>query len=158
MSKDDIVKIFTDGGCWNNPGPGGWGVVLKYKGKEKTLSGCEPYTTNNRMELTAAIQALSALNRDCKVTIVTDSKYLRDGITEWIKNWKRNEWKTKNKSMVKNVDLWKRLDIFINKHEVDWEWVKGHSGHRENELADQLADKAIKNFMKSLGIYQPQLF
>jgi len=137
------VEIFTDGACKGNPGPGGWGAVLRYQGKEKTLHGGEPHTTNNRMELLAAIEALSALREPCAVTLTTDSEYLRKGITEWIDSWKKRGWRTAAKAPVKNVDLWQRLDEAVQKHEIDWRWVKGHSGHRENELADQLANRGI---------------
>ena len=138
-----MVELFTDGACRGNPGPGGWGVVMRYKDSEKTLYGGERDTTNNRMELMAAIQGLEALNRDCAVTLVTDSKYVKNGITEWMANWKRNGWRTAAKKPVKNVDLWQRLDKAIEGHDIAWEWVKGHSGHPENEMADALANKAI---------------
>jgi len=152
-TEEQTVEIFTDGGCWDNPGPGGWGVVLRSQGKEKKLSGHEPYTTNNRMELQAAIEGLIALKRKCKVKITTDSKYLKDGILKWIVNWKKNGWKTANKTNVKNIDLWRRLDQLMRKHDIDWHWVRGHTGHRENEMADQLAQDAIKKFLKSLKSY-----
>jgi ribonuclease HI len=155
--KENTVEIFTDGGCWMNPGPGGWGAVLRYQGKEKSISGSEAYTTNNRMELTAAIKGLTILKNPCHVIITTDSTYLKDGITTWISGWKKNGWKTKDKSIVKNIDLWKQLDHLICTHEVNWEWVKGHAGHRENEIADQLSQEAIKSFLKSLEIHDPQL-
>lgn len=155
--KEKIVEIFTDGGCWMNPGPGGWGALLRYQGKEKEISGCEPYTTNNRMEVTAAIQGLTSLKNPCKVLITTDSAYLKDGITDWIQGWKRNGWRTKDKQLVKNIDLWKSLDRLICLHNVEWEWVKGHAGHRENEIADQLAQKAIKAYLKSIEIQDNQL-
>lgn len=150
--KEKTVEIFTDGGCWGNPGPGGWGAVLRFDNKEKTLCGNEPYTTNNRMEMTAAIESLTVLKYPCKVLIVTDSSYLKDGITGWIEGWKRNGWKTKEKTLVKNIDLWKRLDLLMTKHKIEWSWVKGHAGHRENEMADQLAQDAIKTFIRSLGL------
>lgn len=137
------VEIFTDGACRGNPGPGGWGALLRYNGKERKLRGSEAETTNNRMELTAAIKALEALKRPCKVTLTTDSEYVRKGITEWIKNWRERNWKTANKTPVKNVDLWKRLDELEQKHTIEWHWVKGHSGHSENDLADALANRAI---------------
>lgn len=140
--------MFTDGGCWGNPGPGGWGVVLRHGTKEKTLSGHEAYTSNNRMEMAAAIEGLKVLKLPCKVQITTDSAYLKNGITQWLAGWKRNGWKTKDKSLVKNFDLWKELDQLVSKHQVDWSWVKGHSGHRENELADQLSQDAIAAFYK----------
>jgi ribonuclease HI len=150
--SNKIVEIYTDGGCWGNPGPGGWGAVLRCQQKEKTLFGSEAYTTNNRMEMTAAIEALTALKAPCKVIITTDSAYLKDGITEWIAGWKRNGWKTKDNSFVKNIDLWKRLDALISHHSVEWAWVKGHAGHRENEIADQLSQEAIRSFLRSLGL------
>ncbi|WP_455200082.1 ribonuclease HI [Kaarinaea lacus] len=148
MSKN-IVEIFTDGACRGNPGPGGWGVVLRYNGTEKTLYGSEDNTTNNRMELMAAITALESLKRPCKVSLTTDSKYVRDGISEWINNWKKRGWKTASKSPVKNAELWQRLDKAREKHDVDWHWVKGHAGHPGNELADQLANQAIDEMMLS---------
>lgn len=155
MSTNKFVEIFSDGGCWGNPGPGGWGVLLRYQGKEKTFYGSEAYTTNNRMEMRAAIEGLSALKHPCKVMITTDSTYLKDGITEWIEGWKKNGWKTKEKTLVKNIDLWKQLDFFVNHHQVEWTWIKGHNGHRENELADQLSQEAIKKFLRSLNIEIP---
>lgn len=152
MNSKKKVEIFTDGGCWGNPGPGGWGVVLRCQSVEKNLSGHEPYTTNNRMEMAAAIEGLKALIKPCQVLITTDSSYLKDGITQWIMGWKKNGWRTKDKKLVKNIDLWKELDVLMGKHEVEWSWVKGHMGHRENEMADQLAQTAIRKFLKSLGI------
>lgn len=139
----DIVEIFTDGACKGNPGPGGWGALLRYKGAEKTLSGYEAHTTNNRMELLAAIESLKALTRTCAVSVTTDSEYLRKGITEWMTKWKKNGWKTAAKEPVKNADLWQLLDAEAQRHEIQWHWVKGHAGHPENELADQLANAAI---------------
>lgn len=139
----DSVEIFTDGACRGNPGPGGWGALLRYSGQEKTLKGAAAETTNNRMELMAAIAALEALTRPSTVDLTTDSKYVRDGITQWLANWKQRGWKTAAKKPVKNVDLWKRLDAAQTQHRVQWHWVKGHSGHRENEIADQLANAAI---------------
>ena len=133
------VEVFTDGACRGNPGPGGWGVLLRYKGSEKTLYGAEPETTNNRMELMAAIRALESLTRQCSVKLTTDSQYVQKGITEWLPNWKRRGWKTAAKKPVKNADLWKRLDEAVAGHDVEWHWVKGHSGHPENELADALS-------------------
>ncbi len=138
-----LVTIHTDGACSGNPGPGGWGAILEYNGHEKELSGAEAKTTNNRMELMAAIAALEALKRPSEVRLVTDSVYVRDGVTKWIHGWKRNGWKTANKKPVKNEDLWKRLDEVASKHRVTWEWVKGHAGHPENERADALAREAI---------------
>ena len=141
--SDDLVEIFTDGACRGNPGPGGWGVLIRGFNKEKTLFGGTPETTNNRMELTAAIEALSALKRPCRVRLTTDSQYVRKGITEWISGWKRNQWRNSQKKPVKNADLWKQLDTLAETHQIDWRWVKGHSGHPENELVDQLANKGI---------------
>lgn len=139
----DIVEIYTDGACKGNPGPGGWGALMRYKGVEKSLSGYEPHTTNNRMELMAAIESLKALTRPCNVHLTTDSEYLRKGITEWMVKWKKNGWKTAAKEPVKNADLWQCLDIEAKRHQVQWHWVKGHAGHPENEAADQLANAAI---------------
>jgi ribonuclease HI len=139
----DRVEIFSDGACRGNPGPGGWGALLRYKGHEKLLSGGEAHTTNNRMEMMAAIQALESLRRPCKVRVTTDSQYLHKGITEWLAGWKRRGWKTAGKKPVKNADLWERLDQALARHEVEWHWVRGHSGHPENERADQLATQAI---------------
>ena len=152
---EKFVEIFTDGGCWGNPGPGGWGAILRFNNQEKSLSGSEAYTTNNRMEMTAAIEGLALLKQRCRVVITTDSTYLKDGVTKWIEGWKRNGWKTKEKSLVKNIDLWKRLDTLVSQHEVSWEWIKGHDGHRENELAHSLAQQAIKAFLRSLDIVVP---
>lgn len=137
------VVIHTDGACSGNPGPGGWGAILEYGGTEKELSGAEAETTNNRMELMAAIVALETLKRPCAVRLVTDSTYVRDGVTKWIHGWKKNGWKTAAKKPVKNEDLWRRLDEAARRHDVTWEWVKGHAGHPENERADQLAREAI---------------
>lgn len=137
------VEIFTDGACRGNPGPGGWGALLRYNDTEKKLYGAEQETTNNRMELMAAIMALEALTRKCHVALTTDSKYVKNGITEWIGNWKKRNWKTAARKPVKNVDLWQRLDDVVQQHDVTWHWVKGHTGHPENELADQLANQAI---------------
>ncbi|WNO11375.1 ribonuclease HI [Teredinibacter sp. KSP-S5-2] len=137
------VEIFTDGACRGNPGPGGWGALLRYGNNEKPLYGGEKNTTNNRMELQAAISGLEALKEPCDVVLTTDSQYVRKGITEWMKNWKKNGWKTANKKPVKNADLWQLLDLQTEKHTIDWRWVKGHSGHRENEIADQLANRGI---------------
>ena len=137
------VQIFTDGACRGNPGPGGWGALLRFGSEEKTLFGGEQDTTNNRMELTAVIEALGALKRPCDVTLTSDSIYVLKGIQEWMPNWKKRGWKTSSKKPVKNVDLWKKLDVLIVEHKIDWRWVKGHSGHPENELADQLANQGI---------------
>lgn len=139
------VEIFTDGACRGNPGPGGWGALMRYNGHEKRLSGAEDPTTNNRMELMAAIRALEALKRPCRVDLTTDSSYVRDGITRWIHAWKGRGWKTSAGQPVKNSDLWQRLDVAASNHQVEWHWVKGHAGHRENEIADRLATGAIKN-------------
>ena len=139
MSERPVVTIYTDGACSGNPGPGGWGAILKFGDVEKELKGGEHHTTNNRMELMAAISALEALNKPCEVDLHTDSQYLRNGVMTWIKNWKRNGWRTADKKPVKNVDLWQRLDASLKEHEVRWHWVKGHAGHPENERADQLA-------------------
>jgi len=139
----DVVEIFTDGACRGNPGPGGWAALLRYKGREKTLHGAEPMTTNNRMELMAAIQALESLKRPCRVRLTTDSEYVKKGIQEWLPGWKRRGWKTAGKKAVKNVDLWERLDQAAQRHEVEWYWVRGHNGHPENERVDRLAVAAI---------------
>jgi ribonuclease HI len=138
-----IVEIFTDGACSGNPGPGGWGAILRYAGHEKELSGCESPTTNNRMEMMAAIAALEALKRPSRVHLHTDSQYLRDGITRYIHAWKKNGWKTADKKPVKNIDLWLRLEAALRPHAVDWFWVKGHAGHPENERADALARAGV---------------
>jgi ribonuclease HI len=139
-----IVEIFTDGACSGNPGPGGWGAVLRYGGVEKEMNGGEPETTNNRMELMAAIMAIEAVKRPCEIHVHTDSEYLRNGITTWIHSWKARNWRTADKKPVKNVDLWQRLERAIETHDVHWHWVKGHSGHVENERADELARLAIR--------------
>lgn len=140
---DDILKIFTDGACRGNPGKGGWGAILIFKNKIKEIKGYSEFTTNNIMELTAVIEALKNLNRSCKITITTDSNYVKNGIETWIKNWKLNGWKTANKKNVKNKSLWIELDKLTNEHLIKWQWIKGHSGHPENEKADQLANAAI---------------
>ena len=137
------VEIFTDGACRGNPGPGGWGALLRYGDNEKKIYRGDRLTTNNRMELTAAIEALASLKETSRVILTTDSQYVRQGITSWMDNWKRRGWKTANKKPVKNVDLWQRLEKEASSHEVEWMWVKGHSGHRENEMADQLANQGI---------------
>jgi ribonuclease HI len=142
------VVIHTDGACSGNPGPGGWAAILECNGREKELFGGAPDTTNNRMELTAAIEALSALNRPSTVELHTDSQYLRQGITSWIRGWKRNGWKTADRKPVKNVDLWQALDGLIANHKVDWRWVRGHAGHDLNERADALARKGMAPFLK----------
>ena len=138
------VELFTDGACSGNPGPGGWGVIIRWGEHEKELYGGEAETTNNRMELMAAIQGLESLTRGVTAKLYTDSKYLKDGITQWIANWKRNGWKTAAKKPVKNIDLWKRLDAALERHTVDWHWVKGHTGHLENERADELARRGLQ--------------
>ena len=139
MSDLSEVEIFTDGACKGNPGPGGWGAVLRSNGKEREISGGEALTTNNRMELMAAIEALKALKRPCHVQLWTDSNYVRDGITKWIHGWRRNGWKTADKKPVKNAELWQALLEVTEAHRIDWHWVKGHAGHPENERADALA-------------------
>ena len=141
---NEAVEIFTDGACRGNPGPGGWGAVLRYGGHEKLLYGRSSDTTNNRMELTAAIEALEALRRPCRVRLSTDSTYVKNGITQWIEGWKRKDWKTRNGKPVKNVDLWRRLDRAASPHRVEWVWVRGHAGHEDNERADALARSAIE--------------
>jgi len=137
------IEIYTDGACRGNPGPGGWGVVLRYNSTEKNIYGGELMTTNNRMELMAAIMGLESLTRDCDVVLTTDSKYVMQGITEWLAGWKARGWKTAARKPVKNVDLWLRLDQAVSGHTIQWEWVKGHSGHPENEQADALANQGI---------------
>ena len=148
---ENTIVIHTDGACSGNPGPGGWGAILHWKGHEKELSGAEAETTNNRMELTAAIAALEALKRRSKVRLVTDSTYVRDGVTKWIHGWKRNGWKTAAKKPVKNQDLWQALDHEAARHEIDWCWVKGHSGHPENERADRLANLGMSEVRDTNG-------
>lgn len=145
------VELFTDGACRGNPGPGGWGALLRYGATEQELCGAELETTNNRMELMAAIQGLTALKRRCHVNLTTDSKYVKDGINEWLKTWKQNGWRTSKKEPVKNMDLWQQLDILVQEHEIEWHWVKGHSGHIENERADQLANRAIDELLAQQG-------
>lgn len=144
-----IVVMYTDGACKGNPGPGGWGVVLQHGDHEKTLFGGEQQTTNNRMELTAAIEGLQALKRDCRVELYTDSVYVKDGITRWLTNWKRNGWKTAAKKPVANQDLWEQLDALCARHDVHWHWVKGHAGHPGNEQADALANQGVETCVKS---------
>ena len=143
MSDSELIQIYTDGACRGNPGPGGWGALLKFGSKEKQLYGGESLTTNNRMELRAVIEALSALKRPCNVSVTSDSTYVLKGINEWLPNWKKRGWLTSGKKPVKNEDLWKSLDSLKSVHNIDWHWVKGHSGHLENELVDQLANKGI---------------
>ena len=140
----DAVEIFTDGACRGNPGAGGWGAVLRYRGHEKLLCGGSSDTTNNRMELTAAIEALEALRRPCRVRLATDSTYVKNGITQWIAGWKRRHWMTAGRKPVKNVDLWRRLERAASLHEIEWVWVRGHAGHEGNEKADALARSAIE--------------
>ena len=146
LDAHSVVQIFTDGACRGNPGPGGWGALLRYKKREKTLSGAEPDTTNNRMELLAAIHGLEALTRACKVELFTDSEYLRNGITRWLSVWKKRGWKTADKKPVKNVDLWQALEAARARHNVRFHWIKGHAGHDENERADELAREAIAEY------------
>ncbi len=148
MSEAAQVEIFTDGACSGNPGPGGWGVLLRFGATEKELSGGEASTTNNRMELTAAIEALEALTRPCHVDLYTDSSYVKDGITKWIRRWRGNGWRTAAKKPVKNAELWQALDAALERHEVDWHWVKGHAGHPENERADELARAGMAPFKR----------
>jgi ribonuclease HI len=145
---NDTVEIFTDGACRGNPGPGGWAAMLRYKDREKTIRGAEPLTTNNRMELMAAIRALESLTRPCRVRLTTDSQYVKKGIEEWLPAWKARGWKTAAKKAVKNVDLWERLDRAAQRHRVDWHWVRGHNGHPENEAVDRLAVRAIDELDK----------
>ncbi len=144
----EAVEIYTDGACRGNPGPGGWGAVLRYQGREREIYGAEPHTTNNRMELMAAIRALETLKRPCRVIISTDSQYLQKGVTEWLPNWIRRNWKTSAGKPVKNLDLWQRLLKALERHQVQWEWVRGHSGHPENERADALANRAIDEMLQ----------
>lgn len=141
------IDIYTDGACKGNPGIGGWGALLLYQDSEKTLKGAETQTTNNRMELMAAIEALKALSQPCQVNLYTDSTYVQKGITEWIVNWKKRNWQTAAKKPVVNKDLWVQLDLLRNKHQVDWRWVKGHAGNPGNEKADMLANEAIQEFL-----------
>lgn len=143
------IKIYTDGACKGNPGPGGWGALLRYNGNEKTIRGAEALTTNNRMELTAAIKALLALQRPCQVDLYTDSQYLRLGMTEWLASWKKKGWRNSKREPVKNADLWQELDTLAQLHTIKWHWVKGHSGHIENDLADALANQAIEELLNT---------
>ena len=145
----DAVELYTDGACRGNPGPGGWGALLRFGGVERELSGADPATTNNRMELTAVIRGLEALKRPCRVAVTTDSEYVRKGITEWIERWRRNGWRTADRKPVKNEDLWRRLDELNALHTVEWHWVKGHAGHAENERADRLATGASDRLARS---------
>ncbi len=147
-SNKKQIEIYTDGACRGNPGPGGWGVLLRYNNHEKELYGADADTTNNRMELMAAIQGLEALTQDgCDVVLTTDSVYVMKGITEWMPNWKRRNWRTASNKPVQNVELWQRLEAASQAHNIEWRWVKGHSGHAENELADQLANRAIDEML-----------
>lgn len=148
--SSDQVELYTDGACKGNPGPGGWGVLLRYKGRIKELHGGEPDTTNNRMELMAAIKGLEALNRPCVIDLYTDSKYVMTGINEWIHGWKKKGWKTADKKPVKNVDLWQQLDALVVKHQIQWHWVRGHSGHDGNEAADRLANLGVASLRQSV--------
>ena len=147
MRETNLVEIYTDGACRGNPGPGGWAALLRFNDVEKIISGAEEETTNNRMELMAAIHGLEALSRECSVKLTTDSKYVMQGITSWLSTWKGNNWSTSQKKPVKNVDLWQRLDSSVQKHRVEWCWVKGHSGHMENERVDMAANLAIDELL-----------
>ena len=148
IDKLQVIEIFTDGACKGNPGPGGWGALIRYGKSEKEIWGGEKFTTNNRMELMAAIQSLAILKRPCKVKLTTDSDYLRKGITEWIKKWKINGWRNGDKKPVKNQDLWMQLDEQAKRHEIEWHWIRGHTGHPENERADVLANHGVDQLMK----------
>ena len=143
------VQIYSDGGCRGNPGPGGWGVLLRYQSVEKSYYGAEAHTTNNRMELMGAIKGLEALKKPCTVELYTDSQYVRKGMSEWIINWKKKGWKNSQKEPVKNMDLWQQLDALAAQHSITWHWVKGHSGHPENEMADELANRAIDELLQN---------
>jgi len=144
LDQTKVVEIFTDGACSGNPGPGGWGVILSSGKYEKELSGFSPDTTNNRMELLAAIRALESLKKPCRVILTTDSSYLKNGITIWIHDWKKRGWRKSNKKPVENVDLWQRLDTLASQHNIEWRWIRGHQGHPENDCADRLAVSAVK--------------
>ncbi|MDH5377279.1 MAG: ribonuclease HI [Gammaproteobacteria bacterium] len=148
MSTEHVTEIFTDGACRGNPGPGGWAALLRHGQHIKEISGAQAMTTNNRMELLAVIESLKHLKRGCVLAITTDSQYVKNGISEWIKNWKRNGWKTAAKKPVKNEDLWRELDELASQHQIRWHWVKGHSGHEENERVDQLANEAIDRLLE----------
>jgi ribonuclease HI len=150
-ASEDIVDAFTDGACSGNPGPGGWGAVLRWRGQERELSGGEAQTTNNRMEMMAAISALESLTRPARIRVHTDSPYVKDGITKWLHSWKKRGWKTADKKPVKNVELWQRLEAATHRHEVSWHWIKGHSGHVENERADALARGAIDQLRAAIS-------
>ncbi len=142
-----LIEIFTDGACRGNPGPGGWGALLRYGDHQKHLKGAVAHTTNNRMELTAAIEGIRAVKKTARIALTTDSQYVKNGITTWIHNWRSNNWRTSNKTAVKNVDLWQQLDALCQNHDIEWHWIKGHSGHPENELADELANLAIDELL-----------
>jgi ribonuclease HI len=144
MTRQDWVEIYTDGACKGNPGLGGWGALLRYKGTEKELFGGEAMTTNNRMELTAVIEALKTLTRPCRVALYTDSQYVQKGVTEWLSQWKARNWRTASRAAVKNEDLWRLLDAELPRHEIRWHWVKGHAGHEGNERADALANRGVE--------------
>jgi len=144
------IKIYTDGACRGNPGPGGWAALLRTHNKERELSGSEEHTTNNRMELLAAIRALEALKRPCDIDLYTDSQYVKNGITIWIADWKRRDWRTADRKPVKNIDLWQRLDALAANHKIAWHWVRGHTGHEENERVDRLANEAIDAMLGAL--------
>jgi ribonuclease HI len=146
--SNETIDIYTDGACSGNPGPGGWGAILRHKGTEKELFGGEPDTTNNRMEMTAVIEALRALKRSVAVRVHTDSQYVQKGISEWIHGWKKRGWKTADKKPVKNEDLWRTLDALAAQHRIEWHWVKGHAGHAENERADELARRGVEQVRK----------
>ncbi|WP_298724162.1 ribonuclease HI [uncultured Ferrovibrio sp.] len=152
MAPAESVEIFTDGACLGNPGPGGWAAILRFRGNEKELSGAEPETTNNRMELMAVIEALEALKRPCTVTIYADSRYVIDGATKWLQSWKARGWKTADRKPTKNVDLWQRYEEAAKPHQITWQWVQGHSGHVENERVDQLARAAATEIAGSFDI------
>ncbi len=145
--KSTVCQVYTDGACKGNPGIGGWGAMIIDDGKETKIKGCNPKTTNNRMELTAVIKSLEALDADKHVTLFTDSKYVQNGITIWIENWKKNQWQTSSKKPVKNIDLWQTLELLCQSRTISWQWVKGHSGNAGNEIADLLANKAIEEFL-----------
>jgi ribonuclease HI len=145
----DRVEIFTDGACKGNPGPGGWGALLRVNGQSKELKGSEPETTNNRVEMQAVISALESLKQPCSVQLTTDSKYVLDGVKSWMPNWKKRGWKTASKAPVKNKDLWMKIDVLVQAHDIEWAWVKGHSGHVENERVDQLANDAIDEMQRT---------
>ncbi len=148
MPKIPKIEIFTDGACRGNPGPGAWAALLRYQGNEKTISGTETSTTNNRMELMAAIQALMAVKKPCQISLSTDSQYVQKGITEWLPQWKRRSWLTTSKKPVKNSDLWKELAAQADRHQISWEWIRGHSGHPENDRVDSLANAALDKLLK----------